>query len=290
MTKSVGIVANRQKKEVLSYVAFLTEWLGKRGIKTFVIHWSGEKINHSVSVTDTKEISEKVDLVISLGGDGTLCRAAREFSPYHIPLLGINMGGLGFLTEIAASHAEQGLTKLINGKYRIEKRLMLEASIHRNRKKMNTSLALNDVVITRDALSRIIELETFVSGEFITTYSADGLIISTPTGSTAYSLSAGGPIVHPNLEVILLSPICAHTLAVRPLIISQDDTVEIALEHPSSKVMLTIDGQIGFDLEDKDLVKVEKASCEVRLVRLEEKGFFKVLRKKLGWSGISYKK
>jgi len=285
MIKSMGIVANQQREEILGYVVFLIQWLEKKGIKAFVINWMKEKINRPISAISKEEMGKKVDLIISLGGDGTLCRAARDFSPYRIPLLGINMGGLGFLTEIPASQAEQGLIRVMEGKYRIEKRLMLEANVHRGERKVKSSLALNDVVITRGALSRLIKLETFVSGEFITTYSADGLIISTPTGSTAYSLSAGGPIVHPSLGVILLSPICAHTLAVRPLIISQDDRVEIFVEHPSSKVMLTIDGQIGFDLEDKDVVRVEKASCEARLVRLEERGFFKMLRTKLGWSG-----
>jgi len=166
---------------------------------------------------------------------------------------------------------------------------MLEASIFRDKKKIETSLALNDIVISERGSPRIINLKTFVSEEFVTTYSADGLVISTPTGSTAYSLSAGGPVVHPNLDVIVLSPICAHTLAVRPLIISQTDEIKVIIEPPSDKVLLTVDGQIGFELEKKDIIRVKKSSQEATLIRLKERFFFQRLQSKLGWTGISYK-
>jgi len=287
--KNVGIIVNRERKNALDYAISLVNWLEEKNIKVFVTDWLGRKINRQELIADKREIGEKANLIISLGGDGTLFRVARDFSPYQIPLLGINLGGLGFLTEIPVSQFKEGLTKIMTGRYKIEKRLMLEAIIYRDKRKIGTSLALNDFVISKVALSRLVNLKTFVSGEFITTYSADGLIISTPTGSTAYSLSAGGPIVQPNLGIIILSPICAHTLAVRPLIISENDVVEVILEHPSSKVMLTVDGQIGFDLKDKDIIRVKKASCQAKLIRLEEKAFFEVLQSKLGWSGISRK-
>ncbi len=289
MLKNVGIIVNRERKNALDYAISLVNWLEEKNIKVFVTDWLGRKINRQELIADKREIGEKANLIISLGGDGTLFRVARDFSPYQIPLLGINLGGLGFLTEIPVSQFKEGLTKIMTGRYKIEKRLMLEAIIYRDKRKIGTSLALNDFVISKVALSRLVNLKTFVSGEFITTYSADGLIISTPTGSTAYSLSAGGPIVQPNLGIIILSPICAHTLAVRPLIISENDVVEVILEHPSSKVMLTVDGQIGFDLKDKDIIRVKKASCQAKLIRLEEKAFFEILQTKLGWSGISRK-
>ena len=289
MLKNVGIIVNRERKNALDYAISLVSWLEEKNIKVFVTDWLGRKINRQELIADKREIGEKANLIISLGGDGTLFRVARDFSPYQIPLLGINLGGLGFLTEIPVSQFKEGLTKIMTGRYKIEKRLMLEAIIYRDKRKIGTSLALNDFVISKVALSRLVNLKTFVSGEFITTYSADGLIISTPTGSTAYSLSAGGPIVQPNLGIIILSPICAHTLAVRPLIISENDVVEVILEHPSSKVMLTVDGQIGFDLKDKDIIRVKKASCQAKLIRLEEKAFFEILQTKLGWSGISRK-
>lgn len=289
MFKNAGIIVNQEREDVLDYAASLIDWLEEKNIKVFITDWTGKKINRPELIVDKKEISKSIDIIISLGGDGTLFRVARDFSPYQIPLLGINLGGLGFLTEIPISQFKEGLTKVIAGKYKIEKRLMLEATIYRDEKEAGTFFALNDVVISKVGLSRLINLRTFVSGEFITTYSADGLIISTPTGSTAYSLSAGGPIVHPNLGAIILSPICAHTLAVRPLIISESDIVEIILEHSSSKVMLTVDGQVGFDLKDRDIIRVKEAPCQAKLIRLGERALFEVLRTKLGWSGISRK-
>jgi len=287
--KVVGIILNREKKDALNYALSIIEWLEKRKIQVFVTPWAGEKINRNELIVDKKEIGKRADLIISLGGDGTLCRAARDFAPYSIPLLGINLGGLGFLTEIPISEYEKELTKVLKGEYKTEKRLMLETSIFRNQQKIETSLALNDIVISKGGSPRIINLKTFVSQEFVTTYSADGLVISTPTGSTAYSLSAGGPVIHPNLDVIVLSPICAHTLAVRPLIISQRDEIEVIIEPPSGKALLTIDGQIGFQLEEKDITRVKKSSQETTLIRLKERFFFRRLQSKLGWTGISYK-
>jgi NAD+ kinase len=166
---------------------------------------------------------------------------------------------------------------------------MLKIAVHRPRKKVGSFIALNDVVISKAGISRIINLRTFVSNEFITTYSADGLVISTPTGSTAYSLSSGGPVVHPNLEVIILSPICAHTLAVRPLIVSRREKIKVILECGLEKVLLTMDGQVDFDLEDGDVIRAEEASYQAILIRMREKFFFKTLRTKLGWTGISGK-
>lgn len=289
MPKVIGMIVNREKKDALHYIFSIIEWLEKRKIQVLLTRWAGEKINRNELIVDKKEIGKRADLIISLGGDGTLCRAARDFAPYSVPLLGINLGGLGFLTEIPISEYEKELTKVLRGEYKTEKRLMLEASIFRNQQKIETSLALNDIVISKGSSPRIINLRTFVSQEFVTTYSADGLVISTPTGSTAYSLSAGGPVIHPNLDVIVLSPICAHTLAVRPLIISQGDEIEVIIEPPSDKALLTIDGQIGFELEEEDITRVKKSFRETTLIRLKERFFFRRLQSKLGWTGISYK-
>jgi len=273
MYKTVGITINKEKEGIASYTISLIKYLEEKGIKVFLSPEAAEKIERPELACDKEKIGKNSD----------------SFAPYNLPLLGINLGGLGFLTEIPASRFKESLEKILSGKYVMEKRLMLETKIFRKDKKIKTFLALNDVVISKGAVSRIINLKTFVSGEFVTTYAADGLVISTPTGSTAYSLSTGGPVVHPNLKVIILSPICAHTLSVRPLIISQKNKIEIILEPPSDKVLLTIDGQIGFELKDRDTIKVEKAKCEASLIRLEEASFFKTLRTKFGWSGVSYK-
>ncbi len=289
MTKVVGIIVNREKKDALDHVFSIIEWLEERKIQVLVTRWGGKKINRDDLVADKEEMGKRANLIISLGGDGTLCRATRDFAPHDIPLLGINLGGLGFLTEIPISKYKEGLARVLRGKCKTEKRLMLEASIFRDKKKIETSLALNDIVISERGSPRIINLKTFVSEEFVTTYSADGLVISTPTGSTAYSLSAGGPVVHPNLDVIVLSPICAHTLAVRPLIISQADEIKVIIEPPSDKVLLTVDGQIGFQLEKKDIIRVKKSSQEATLIRLKERFFFQRLQSKLGWTGITHK-
>ncbi|MCD6471667.1 NAD(+)/NADH kinase [Candidatus Aerophobetes bacterium] len=289
MYKTVGITINREKKGIISYTLSLIKYLKEKDIKVLLSLEAAEKIERPGLACSEEKIGKNSDLIISLGGDGTFFRTARSFAPYNIPLLGINLGGLGFLTEIPTLKFKESFQKILSGKYIIEKRLMLKTNVFRKEKKIKTFLALNDIVISKGAVSRIINLKTFVSGEFVTIYAADGLVISTPTGSTAYSLSTGGPVVYPNLKVIILSPICAHTLSVRPLIISQKDKIEIMLEPPSDKVLLTIDGQIGFELKDKYIIKVEKAECEASLIRLEGTSFFKTLRTKFGWSGVSHK-
>ncbi|MFQ6067789.1 MAG: NAD(+)/NADH kinase [bacterium] len=289
MPKTIGIIVNREKEGAVHYVRGMIQWLEEKENRILVTNWLGKRIHRDDLVVDKSEMGEISDLVISLGGDGTLCRAARDFAPYEVPLLGINFGGLGFLTEIPISRYRQGLKKILAEDYRTEKRLMLEANLIRNKKKIEICLALNDVVISKRGIPRIINLKTSVGGEFITTYSADGLVISTPTGSTAYSLSTGGPVVHPNLGVVILSPICAHTLAVRPLIISETDEIEVIVEPSSGKTLLTIDGQVVYDLEEEDIIKVKKASSQATLIRLKEKFFFRMLQTKLGWTGISYK-
>jgi len=289
MLKTAGITLNPQKKDIFKKVLPIIDWLEKRKVEVLVLRGIGGNFP-SRMLANMEKIREKAQLIISLGGDGTLFRAARDFSSYQLPVLGINLGGLGFLTEVSISEFEESLEKVLAGRYKIEKRMMLQTLVYRKGKLVKSSIALNDVVIGKAYLPRIINFKTFVSDELVTTYSADGLIISTPTGSTAYSLSAGGPVVDPKLEVVILSPICAHTLAVRPLIISSKETVKITLEPPAKEILLTIDGQIGFPLKEEDAVEIKKAPYQAHLVRIKERAFFKILRTKLGWSGISYTK
>ena len=288
MWEKVGIILNQEKKDIYRNASRIIQWLEKRRIKVFVLPWLAQKLPSCQSLS-LEEMREKVDFVITLGGDGTIFRAAREFASDQIPLIGINLGGLGFLTEITLANFERGLSNVLEGKYTIENRLMLRTSVFREGVPVENFICLNDVVIGKSSLPRIINLKTFVNNELVTTYSADGLIISTPTGSTAYSLSAGGPVVHPSLKVVILSPICAHTLAVRPLIVCQNDDIKVVLQPPAPEVLLTIDGQVGFPLLEMDIIKIHQAPFETRLIRLQESPFFKVLRTKLGWRGISYK-
>lgn len=289
MIKKVAITLNPARKDVFEKAKPVFKWLQKKKVDILVSRDIFPSNFDQAKVTTKEDIRKEAELIISLGGDGTLFRAARDFSPWEIPILGINLGGLGFLTEIALDEFEKGLESVLSKNFTIEKRMMLEAFIISSTQKPLNFIALNDVVISKVYLPRIVSLKTFISGELITTYSADGLIISTPTGSTAYSLSAGGPIVHPNLEVIILSPICAHTLAIRPLIISHRESIRVVPEPPVRDILLTIDGQIGHSIKEGDEIEVKKSSCQAKLVRLKEKSFFKILRSKLGWSGISYK-
>jgi len=288
MFTHVGLVVNPEKPRIFEIASRIAGWLSERGAQVFALPAAAHQVTSCRALT-LQEMRQTVNLVITLGGDGTLFRAARQFAPFDIPLIGINLGGLGFLTEIPLTEFEAGLSDILEQHYRIEKRLMLETAVRRKGTEVKRLMCLNDVVIGKCALPRIIALKTFVNDELITTYSADGLIISTATGSTAYSLSAGGPVVHPSLNVFIVSPICAHTLAVRPVILRPDQRVKVILEPPAPEVLLTIDGQEAFPLQEKDIITVHRAPCQTSLVRLHRTTFFTVLRTKLGWRGVSYK-
>ena len=221
--------------------------------------------------------------MISLGGDGTLLKAARIVKGENIPILGVNMGSLGFLTEITYKDLNGALPLLLNRKYYIEKRSMLAISVSRD---MHKLFALNDVVLSRGASARIVELKTFIDGNYLTTFASDGLIVSTSTGSTAHSLSSGGPIVHPSIDSILVVPICPHTLSNRPIVVPYKSKIRVKTLTENS-VDYTIDGQIGGKLEKGEEIEVSLAPFQVSLVRLKKKNFYELLRKKLRWSGCS---
>ena len=286
----VGVMINPGKQNLLPRARTIISWLEDRNIHVMMPLTEPFREHFGCYLATVEQVRESADLIISLGGDGTLCRSAREYSTAGVPVLGINLGGLGFLTEIPLDTFGEGLQAVCSGECLIEERIMLEANILRDGKQFSSYLALNDVVISKSSLPRTISLETFVSGDLVTTYSADGIIISSPTGSTAYSLSAGGAIVDPRLDVILISPICAHTLSVRPLIISGDETVCVSPKAPFQDILLTVDGQECHTLRMTDKVEVCKSPSRARLVRLRhKKSFFETLRTKLGWSGITAK-
>lgn len=279
--KSVGLVLNMKKPYAIRMAEQIVTWFNKREITVRIPR--GEAIEcglRDLACSDDWFL-ENLDCIIALGGDGTLLSTARAASQTGIPILGINLGHLGFLTEIELPDLYPSLEKLVTGEYRVEERLMLEALVNRAGKVAASFRGLNDAVVTKGPLSRIIKLDTFVGEEYIGTFPADGLIVSTPTGSTAYSLSAGGPIVTPALQVILLTPICPHSLTSRPLVVSSEQTVRIVLMSDLSEVMLTIDGQDGFLLEKNDQIVVRKAENPARLIRLKGRSFFEVLREKL---------
>jgi NAD+ kinase len=224
-------------------------------------------------------------MIIVLGGDGTLLSVARLVRDYEVPILGVNLGGLGFLTEITLEELYRVLERVVQGDFTTDERVVLNASVIRRGERMAEFIVLNDAVINKGALARIIDLETTINGEYLTTFKSDGLILSTPTGSTAYNLSAGGPIVYPSLHCIIITPICPHTLTNRPIVIPDDVEIRATLKTKQQEVILTLDGQLGFTLEFEDVVEVKKAEGRILLIKSPYRHYFEVLREKLKWGG-----
>lgn len=280
--KRIALIVNLNKKKAVAYAQKLVEWFSNRPQELIMSHHVAGVLNCSEKGYDQEEIKKSSDCVVVLGGDGTLLNAARHYAPANIPILGINMGGLGFLTAVEHNDIFQALCRLLSGKYYIEERMMLEAAVERDGKEIAKFSALNDAVITKGAFSRMINLKTYVHDRYVATYPADGLIVATSTGSTAYSLSAGGPLVAPEINVILLTPICPHTLYSRPFVLPGHETVKICLDSGTGgEVMLTVDGQQGFALKNGDIIFVRKGPYPTRLINFETKTFYRLVQKKL---------
>jgi len=282
---SVGLVVNYDKEKARETAYQIINWLGSKSIKVYIEGKGGELVGRKDLNCPLEKFLNKVDIVISLGGDGTLLKAARLAAFADIPVFGVNLGGLGFLTQIGIEDLEKSLERLYRERYFLDERMMLDCSVKRKDNVIKKLVALNDVVISKGAFARIISLATYVNNDYVITYSADGLVVSTSTGSTAYSLSAGGPIVNPNINSMILTPICPHTLSARPLIIGENDKVKIILESSEEEVMVTIDGQEGFTLKTKDELLVKKSNYKALLITFKEKSFYAILREKLRWSG-----
>jgi NAD+ kinase len=293
MIKVVGIVANRRKPAVKDILEDLFAWLNERGISA--IAWDDLKgVVPDCRLSALEDIGEGVDLVVALGGDGTLLTAARGVGDRLTPILGVNVGSLGFLTEISVDEIRDALGEVVKGKYKWEDRMNIQAEVVREGKPVATFTALNDIVINKGALSRVVELTMWADDHDLAVYIADGLIVSTPTGSTAYSLSAGGPIVNPTMEAIISTPICPHTLAVRPMILDAEQTLTVELwsgdsVHGKPEIKLTVDGQIGFELASKDKIKFTRSPRKTRLVLSGYRSFYEVLRQKLKWANTRRK-
>ncbi|MBS1126814.1 MAG: putative inorganic polyphosphate/ATP-NAD kinase ((P)/ATP kinase)(ppnK) [Nitrospirae bacterium] len=279
--KKIGIICKPGRKEPQEILQELLPLLRQKGCEIFVDADTAAALNMNGFSRD--EIVSLVDLVFVLGGDGTMLNVSRLVAEKGIPILGINLGSLGFITEVNRDEIFSTVDKMLNGGCEIEERLMLSAAIRRDGKKIADYTVLNDVVINKGALARIIDLETNIDGNYVTTFKADGLIISTPTGSTAYSLSAGGPILYPTLESIVLTPICSHTLTNRPIVLPDHSKIEIIIKSLSEDVFLTLDGQVGFSLRMNDVITINKAHYKTKLLLPFERNYFKVLRTKLKW-------
>ncbi|UCE17922.1 MAG: NAD(+)/NADH kinase [Gemmatimonadota bacterium] len=275
---SFGIVANPHKDETKRIVPELIRWIEERDLSFALSEELVPLVGYKEKSYPVPDLHDKIEALIALGGDGTILAAARAIGVDNVPILGVKVGGLGFLADITPDELPQTLDKVKAGRYGLSERMTLETIFN-----AKAYVALNDIVIDKGASPRILDLSIRIGGKFVNTSTADGLIIATPTGSTAYSLSVGGPIVHPRMEAIILSPICPHVLANRPMIVAGDETIEVTIETARGDVKLTVDGQINYALQQGDSVIVRKGSSSVKLVRASSRTYYDVLRAKLKW-------
>ena len=281
--KKVGIVAKAHAKEAPDVVRDLSKWLDEHGVQPYLESSLAAKVGTGASFSLDK-MPKDADMFIVLGGDGTLLSVARAMRSRQIPILGVNLGSLGFLTDVALKDLYETLESVLGGDVAIVPRTLLTAELERKGETIITERVLNDVVITKGAIARIIELSVDVEDQFVAIVRADGLIVSTPTGSTAYSLAAGGPILHPQLEAMVLTPICPHTLTYRPVVIPDRATIALTLRGDPSEVYATFDGQVSEPLKPGDVIRVRKSRNAVKLVSVRDKNYFQVLRHKLRWA------
>jgi NAD+ kinase len=281
--KRVGIISKPKKTEVREIVPALLEWLRERSIEAFIDKETGAIMETKEHCLTRNEIAAQVDLLIVLGGDGTLLATARALNRKPVPILAVNLGGLGFLTEITREELYPTLETVVAGTHQTDRRVQIEGELVRTDEILTSFLALNDVVLNKGAIARILDFELRVNGELVSTYKSDGLIVSTPTGSTAYSLAAGGPIVTPSVEAFLVTPICAHTLTQRPLVLPNNVKIEVTVKSLREAAYLTVDGQVGIAAHSEDVVRMRKADSVVELVRPPATPYFQILQKKLKW-------
>jgi len=283
--KKIGIVANIEKEKITDHVRSLKKWLEEKHVKVFLEMAISRKMSVGGGLT-WNDLARKSEMVVVLGGDGTMLRTAHYLAGHRVPILGINLGSFGYLTEVNLNEIRSTLELIIQGKFLTDKRMMLDVCIRRGKKMTSKGSVLNDVVINRGDLSRMNELEVDINGKYLTTYKGDGLIVSTPTGSTAYSLSAGGPIVFQGKDLIIVNPICPHTLTNRPIIFSEDSVLDITLWSKDKGAMLTLDGQEAHRIKSGDVVVVKRSRHVTMLVLSPFRSYRDILRSKLGWGDL----
>ena len=286
--KRIGLVLKPHQPEALETICELTQWLTARGIELV----GGPEIERdriqkatgcSVREVQSDKLAQEVDLVLVLGGDGTMIATARMIRDSDVPVLGVNFGGLGYLAEFRIEELHSALEAILAENYRLDKRVMLSVELLRGHESITKNRVLNDVVINKSALARIIEIEAYFNQQFVNSFRADGLIVSTPTGSTAYNLSAGGPVIFPSMNAIVITPICPFTLSNRPIVVPDDSDIELRLKTDKEDVALTLDGQVGFALQVEDRVMIKKSNTSFRLIQPANRNYFDVLRDKLRW-------
>ncbi|MCP4270264.1 MAG: NAD(+)/NADH kinase [Candidatus Brocadiaceae bacterium] len=272
--KKILFLGDKSKKRVRETIAELEPLFRKKSHLTII------------DISDEDGIEQiSADLAFVFGGDGTILSASRKLNNKQIPLIGVHLGKFGFLADLTSHEVDKSLEIIFSGEYVISQRMLLTCKIIRDKQVINETLGLNDAVVSRTSLSRLISIRLYVNKKIVTTYSCDGLIVSTPAGSTAHSLSAGGPIVTPDMEAFIITPICPHTLSNRPLVVSGDSTIELEQISESKGVGLTVDGQVYFDVMTGDKVVIEKAEKKMQLIDIQARTFYDVLREKLNWRG-----
>jgi NAD+ kinase len=288
--RSLGIFAAPYKPQAAELAAQLVALAEKRGIEVHVQDSCAREIGRTDLGCEQDDSIARCDVLVTLSGDGGVLSAARSAAPFGTPVLAVDLGRLGFLSAVRPDSIEGAFERLMSGDYEIEDRMMLAASVIRDGENVGGSIGLNDAVVAKSALARILHLSIFIGGDLVATVRADGLVISTPTGSTAYALSAGGPIVHPGVPLMLLCPICPHSLTQRPFLVGPDETIEVLTEWEGEEVgeseleaMLTVDGQIGVPLQSGDRVRVTRSPINTRLIRLPHDSFYDRLREKMRW-------
>lgn len=293
--KRVGVVVKPNQPDALKTLCRLIEWLASRGValvgtETFDHREVEQATGCAIEMVAPEEFAAQVDLVVVLGGDGTMLATARLIGESEIPVIGVNYGTLGYLAEFRTDEMLGALERALAGEYKLDRRMALDVELYRAGEVVMRSRVLNDVVISKSALARIIEIEARCGEQFVNRFRADGLIISTPTGSTAYNLSAGGPILHPSMHALVVTPICPHTLSNRPLVVTDEAEIRLTLRTPREEVALTLDGQTGMPLEAGDCALVRKSRTTFNLVQADERNYFDVLRDKLHWGRLGSEK
>ena len=288
--KTIGVITNSDKDINFEFTKLVAGKIMELGGRVLMPHASASKLDLDVEILDENEIYKKSECILSLGGDGTYLKVARKAYTADVPILGINLGTLGFLTEIEKCDIDSTLHNILNDRYTIEERMMLETVIYNKTDVVAKDIALNDVVISRGELSRILHLKTYINNVYAESYPGDGIIVSSPTGSTAYSLSAGGPIVEPDLDIIIITPICPHILYSRSYITAAGRMVKVVVdENYEHSAMVTVDGQNGYEVKGGYSIEIKKAPCFVKMIKLADKNFIKILRSKFYMRGDTFR-
>jgi len=280
---TIGIISRPRRSNLEVVVPPLLHWFAARGIRTLYDKETAGALHDSTNGLEREEVAEQSQLLLVLGGDGTLLAAARVAAPLGIPILPINMGSLGFLTSFKLEEMYPSLEQVLAGRFSCSERVMLDVELHRDAEIIERQSVVNEAVINKGALARMIDLQLTIDADFVCRYRADGLIVATPTGSTAYSLSAGGPIVHPAVESWIITPICPHTLSDRPVVVRDSSLIEVHLSGDTESVFLTLDGQTGIPMQAADVVRMRRAAERLRLIQPAQKSYFEILRNKLKW-------